>query len=120
MRSVYAWCRIWLRDLRTSAFLNVRDWRVHFPLTGRARMVSEMMELMRTIEAIEKFTAEMRANPHKGFTGDWSIFSREEFSAGSCQRGRRAVGQHLLILSDLPGLAGRLEIPRLIARSMES
>ena len=57
--------RLWLvgellRDLNSGAFLNPRDMEGPFPLTGRARIVSEMMELMRTLEAIEKFANERK------------------------------------------------------------
>jgi hypothetical protein len=72
-----------LRDLRNGAFLNPQDMEGPYPLTGRARIVSEMMAVMRTIDAIEKFAAGMRAQA--------------------------------LSPPTFPGLAARLEIPRLIA-----
>jgi hypothetical protein len=57
-----------LRDLRSGAFLHPRDMEGPYPLTGRARIVSEMMAVMRTVDAIEKFASEMRANATSGPT----------------------------------------------------
>jgi hypothetical protein len=45
-----------LRDLQSGLFLFREDLEAPFPLTGRARVVSEMIELMRTLDAIEKYT----------------------------------------------------------------
>jgi hypothetical protein len=106
-----------LRDVRSGAFLHPRDSEGPFPLTGRARIVSEMMSLMRTIEAIERFADEMRGNPNRSFIADWSVFSRGGVFNG-------IIGREVLELlaqaiansgPTFPGLAGRLEIPRLIA-----
>jgi len=106
-----------LRDLGSGAFLNVRDLEGPFPLTGRARIVSEMMELMRTLEAIERFAEQMRANPNRIFTGDLSVFARGDFLRGVI--GSDVVELLAQVLANsspnFPGLAGRLEIPRLIA-----
>ena len=45
-----------LRDLRSGSFLSQYETYNPFPLTGRARVVSEMIELMHTLDAVEQFT----------------------------------------------------------------
>lgn len=43
-----------IRDLRAGAFLAIGDGLDPFPLTGRARLVKEIIELMHTLDAIER------------------------------------------------------------------
>lgn len=105
-----------LRDLRTGAFLHPRDIEGPFPLTGRARIVSEMMALMRTIEAIERFAAEMRANPNGKLNGDLSFFSLSRIAGVINGDVVELLAQALAKAGPtLPGMAGRIEIPRLVA-----
>jgi hypothetical protein len=101
--------QLW-RDLRSGAFLPPQEVYRPLPLTGRARMVSEMMELMRTLDALERVAQKM-----------------ETRSA----RAQQASGQNAFVLlkgmpegapdpfaalpPDLPGRAGRNELPRFIA-----
>jgi hypothetical protein len=105
-----------LRDLRTGAFLHPRDVEAPFPLTGRARIVSEMMALMRTIEAIDKFAAEMRANAPARFNADLSLFSLNKIPGVIRGDVLESIVQNLASSSPtLPGMAGRVEILRLVA-----
>jgi len=106
-----------LRDLNSGAFLHPRDMEGPFPLTGRARIVSEMMALIRTLEAIERFAAEIRANPNSLFRGDLSNVYLGGIPGGLMGGDLVELLAQVLTNSGptLPGLAGRLEIPRLIS-----
>ncbi len=42
-----------LRDMRAGVFVPVQERYSPFPLTGRARVAAEIMELMRTLDAVE-------------------------------------------------------------------
>ncbi len=50
-----------LRDLQTGAFLPPEVSRSPFPLSGRALVATEMMELMRTLDAVDLVTRELLA-----------------------------------------------------------
>ncbi len=110
------WIPELLRDLRTGAFLHPRDIDAPFPLTGRARIVSEMMALMRTLEAIERFITETRAEPFTKFMGDWSLFSFGRVPGLIGAEAMEALAKALANSGPmLPGMAGRMEILRLVA-----
>jgi len=102
-----------LRDLRSGAFLYPQDVEGPFPLTGRARVVSEMIALSRTLDAIDRFAEMAGSNPRAGL---YSILFGllQESMAGS--KAAELLRQ-ALTFSDptLPGLAGRLEIQRLVS-----
>lgn len=105
-----------LRDLNTGAFLHPRDMEGPFPLTGRARIVSEMMALMRTLDAIQRFTAEVRADPYVKFNGDLSAFSLSKILGFLGNDVVERIAQNLATSGPtLPGMAGRLEVLRLAA-----
>ncbi|HEX2271406.1 MAG TPA: hypothetical protein VHH35_17810 [Pyrinomonadaceae bacterium] len=106
-----------LRDLSTGAFLHPRDTEGPFPLTGRARIVSEMMALMRTIEAIERFTAEARrAEPYIKFNGDLSAFSLGRILSGIDVDVVELIARNLANSGPtFPGMAGRIEVLRMAA-----
>lgn len=101
-----------LRDLRSGAFLPAQERHNPFPLTGRARVVSEMMELMRTLDAIESFAQQPGAGEPLavdglglevpgGLSGDAAFdLAPEELFAP---------------FPALPGRAGRMEIQRFVA-----
>ena len=60
-----------LRDLRAGAFVPAQEQHNPFPLTGRARVMVEMMELMRTLDAVEsalRRASEGAAAPQKANT----------------------------------------------------
>ena len=102
-----------LRDLRTGAFLHPRDVEVPFPLTGRARVVSEMMALMRTLDAIEKFFAQAKGEPYLKLNNDLSMLGRIPNVIGG---DAEFLAQTLTNSGPtLPGFAGRVEILRLVA-----
>jgi hypothetical protein len=114
--------RLWLvgellRDLNSGAFLNPRDMEGPFPLAGRARIVSEMMELMRTLGAIEKFANELRTNPYANANGDLLTVLLNNIAGGITGKELAELISQILANPGptFPGLAGRLEIPRLIA-----
>lgn len=113
-----------LRDLRSGAFLPAQESRNPFPLTGRARVATEMMELMRTLEAIERFMQKLEA--HLGRDGDISstIQQAEEMLCGAngeealattLDDGEIAAWRELLAQRpSIPGRKGRDEIENFI------
>ncbi|MDQ3806023.1 MAG: hypothetical protein M3416_19605, partial [Acidobacteriota bacterium] len=105
-----------LRDLRGGAFLPPQEQYNPFPLTGRARVAAEMMELMRTLDAVEG--ALQRAAARAGETQR----ANAEASFVAWLKGGMAAGADgaleellSLVLPALPGRAARWEIPRLVA-----
>jgi hypothetical protein len=110
--------RLWLasellRDVRGGAFFYSRTVDDPFPLTGRARIVSEMIELMRTLDAIDQFTQEFRnslraAGGGDSFTLPLGLIGDDE----AVQLFQRLLAE---LGPQLPGTAGRLEIHRLVA-----
>ncbi len=100
-----------LRDLQGGMFLYQENLDGPFPLTGRARLVSEMIELMRTLEAFEAFA--------EGSHGAGSKGALPTLLSGGGLAGSELAAVIEQWLTDarptLPGLAGRLEIPRVIA-----
>ena len=106
-----------LRDLRSNAFLYPRDLEGPFPLSGRARVVSEMMALTRTLEAIERFAAEIRTNPRGNVYANLPalLLAGVPHEIVGCELADLIAHVLLNTAPTFPGLAGRLEIPRLIA-----
>jgi len=105
-----------LRDLRAGAFLPPQEQFNPFPLTGRARVAAEMMELMRTLDAVEG--ALQRAAAHAGDAQ--KAHAEASFvawlKAGGAGAADGALEELLsLVLPALPGRAARWEIPRLVA-----
>lgn len=100
-----------LRDLRAGAFLSTQTLENPFPLTGRARIASEMMELMRTLDAIERFAQRAQEG------GEQSGLGQGVFGAlGHFPELPEGLPEELLMLLPLlPGSAGRNEMARLIA-----
>lgn len=113
-----------LRDLRSGAFLPAQESRNPFPLTGRARIATEMMELMRTLEAIDRFMQKLEA--HLGKDGDIALtiqqpeemlfgMNGEEALAATLDDGEMAAWQELLAQRpSIPGRKGRDEIENFI------
>jgi hypothetical protein len=103
-----------LRDLRSGAFLHPQELETPFPLTGRAKIVSEMMELMRTLDAIEKFAQEMKVAGKSVVIGEsLTIPLRVVANTEMAELFTRL----LLELGPMfPGFAGRLEIPRFVSQ----
>jgi hypothetical protein len=102
-----------LRDLRTGAFLHPQELESPFPLTGRARIVSEMMALMRTLDAIERFAEELNAPGKTVFNGEQlSIPLRVVANTEVAELFTRLM---LELGPMFPSLAGRFEIPRFVA-----
>jgi hypothetical protein len=105
-----------LRDLGSGAFLRLDDVEGPFPLTGRARIVSEMMHLMRTLQAIDEFAAEMNGNPARL---NPSIPQQLPLVISADLVGSELLALILEVFNysmpTFPGLAGRVEIPRLIS-----
>ncbi|HEV2763593.1 MAG TPA: hypothetical protein VGV38_11500 [Pyrinomonadaceae bacterium] len=107
-----------LRDLRSGAFFPALEARSAFPLTGRARVVTEMMELMRTLDAFDRL-ARVFARADAGAPEA----ARRPNTAGTLGAflgaglaGLEALDEFLAsLLPSLPGRAGRTEIPRLVA-----
>lgn len=105
-----------LRDLRAGAFLPAHEQHNPFPLTGRARIVAEMMELMRTFDAVEG--AIRRAAAQVGAAQK----TNAEASVGALLRAHLAgtfdgtLDELMALLHPtLPGRAARYEIPRTVA-----
>lgn len=99
-----------LRDLRSGAFLPPQEVYRPYPLTGRARMVSEMMELMRTLDAIERVAQKMEA---RSATAQQSSGQNAFVVLKGILEG--AHDPFAALLPELPGRAGRNELPRFIA-----
>ena len=97
--------------MRGGAFL-LRTIDDPFPLTGRARIVSEMIELMRTLDAIEQFTPRFRNGQEPP-----QVVTHSPSAWGHWRRQAVQLFQRLLaeLGPQLPGTAGRLEIHRLVA-----
>lgn len=105
-----------LRDLRSGLFLPEQETRNPFPLTGRARIAGEMMELMRTLDRVEQFAAKLQA--HTRSPGSGGMFpglgelSGAEISAATSGGDLEGL---LMLLPGLPGSVGRATIERFIA-----
>jgi hypothetical protein len=106
-----------LRDLRTGAFLPTQVIYDPFPLTGRARVVSEMMELLHTLDRIEGAIrqAASQASPAQKSTAESVIaaWMKARLAGGSEAALEELLS--LLVLPTLPFRAARNEIPRMVA-----
>ena len=116
-----------LRDLQAGAFRPVEVSRSPFPLSGRALVATEMMEMMRTLDAVDLVTRELLAAARGGASTSTlpspGLIDGEEAPLLALLRvlsgtagGADALDELLSLLPPtLPGRAARLEIPRLVA-----
>lgn len=115
-----------LRDLQAGAFRPAEvSSRSPFPLSGRALVATEMMEMMRTLDAVDLVTRELLAArggvaaalPALGLgEGEEApLLALLRVLAGT-SGGPEVLDELLALLQPtLPGRAARLEIPRLVA-----
>ncbi|HEV2801916.1 MAG TPA: hypothetical protein VGW12_15675 [Pyrinomonadaceae bacterium] len=104
------------RDLRAGAFLPTQEAHSPFPLTGRARVVNEMIELLHTLDAIERAEAQLFPNGRAGAQSSQQQGALAETLAGRLANLTEAEFAELLnLLPTLPGRAGRNEMVRLLA-----
>lgn len=105
-----------LRDLRAGAFLPAREVRNSFPSTGRARVVSEMTELMRTLDAIEAAPGRPEARGPRAEAASRGAALDGEIPGGAGLASLADAAAELLAeLPTLPGRAARYAIERFIA-----
>lgn len=115
-----------LRDLQAGAFRPAEASRAPFPLTGRALVANEMMELMRTLDAVERVTRELLATMQSAGAQAAGVFAPGEGdeapllallrALSGTPGGAETLDELLALLPPaLPGRAARLEIPRLVA-----
>ncbi|MBV8859304.1 MAG: hypothetical protein JOZ02_20400 [Acidobacteria bacterium] len=114
-----------LRDLQTGAFRPTEVNRSPFPLSGRALVATEMMELMRTLEAVDLVTRELLAAARVGgsLLPSLGLVESEEAPLLALLRvlsgapgGAEVLDELLALLPPMmPGRAARLEVPRLVA-----
>lgn len=105
-----------VRDLRSGAFLSMTGTLAQFPLTGRARVASEMIALMRTLDVIER--ALSRAADSQPMTAP-VLSPRLERPSGRDARAALVPDSPGLYtvaprLPRLPGRAGRFEIDNFV------
>lgn len=114
-----------LRDLQAGAFRPVEVSRSPFPLSGRALVATEMMEMMRTLDAVDLVTRELLTAarggtstltaPIPGEGEEGPLLALLRVLSGT-PGGADALDELLALLTPtLPGRAARLEIPRLVA-----
>ncbi|HKP72120.1 MAG TPA: hypothetical protein VJT82_04225, partial [Pyrinomonadaceae bacterium] len=99
------------RDLRSGAFLPAQEAASPFPLTGRARVASEMIELMHTLDRIEQ-AAQQFPNGAKS-EGRGELI--EVLAGRLANLSEGELAELLNLLPTLPGRAGRNEMVRLLA-----
>jgi hypothetical protein len=115
-----------LRDLQAGAFRPTEVSRAPFPLTGRALVATEMMELMRTLDAVERATRELLTTMQAAGAQASGVFATGEGdeapllallrALSGTPGGAETLDELLALLPPgLPGRAARLEIPRLVA-----
>jgi len=113
-----------LRDLQAGAFRPADVSRSPFPLSARALVATEMMELMRTLDAVERMTRELlTAARWDGAAATFVLGEGDETPLLTLLRalpgtagGAETLDELLALLQPtLPGRAARLEIPRLVA-----
>ncbi len=113
-----------LRDLQAGAFRPADVSRSPFPLSARALVATEMMELMRTLDAVERMTRELlTAARWDGASATFVLGEGDETPLLTLLRalsgtagGAETLDELLALLQPtLPGRAARLEIPRLVA-----
>lgn len=115
-----------LRDLQAGAFRPAEvSSRSPFPLSGRALVATEMMEMMRTLDAVDLVTRELMAAARGGSLAlpalglgegeEAPLLALLRVLAGT-SGGAEALDELLALFPPtLPGRAARLEIPRLVA-----
>lgn len=116
-----------LRDLQAGAFRPVEvSSRSPFPLSGRALVATEMMELMRTLDAVDLLTRELLTAARGGATSalpssipnegeEAPLLALLRTLAGTAG-GAEVIDELLALLPPtMPGRAARMEIPRLVA-----
>jgi hypothetical protein len=115
-----------LRDLQAGAFRPAEvSSRSPFPLSGRALVATEMMEMMRTLDAVDLVTRELLAAARSGASALPALGLGEGEEApllallralSGTSGGAELIDELLALLPPtLPGRAARLEIPRLVA-----
>lgn len=114
-----------LRDLQSGAFRPVEVSRSPFPLSGRALVATEMMEMMRTLDAVDLVTRELLAAARGGASALPALVPGEGEEApllallrvlSATPGGAEALDELLAMFPPaLPGRAARMEIPRLVA-----
>ncbi|MET0621785.1 MAG: hypothetical protein ABW250_02285 [Pyrinomonadaceae bacterium] len=115
-----------LRDLQAGAFRPTEVSHAPFPLTGRALVATEMMELMRTLDAVERVTRELLATMQGAGAQVSGLFAAGEGdeapllallrALSGTPGGAETLDELLALLPPgLPGRTARLEIPRLVA-----
>lgn len=98
-----------LRDLRGGLFRPTYESHNPFPLTGRARVVTEMMELMRTLDAVDRFMQKFEARLKTAHVKTESMPSETLFTSASTSTSKSAALKEGAPLN-LPGRAGREEM----------
>lgn len=118
------------RDLCAGAFLPAYELHNPFPLTGRARVATEMMELMRTLDAVDRALRELEAGPRSATTKEGgsgtfqagsasdlaskdlpAVFGHSDNSNGASEGEAEPLGT----MPALPGRAGRDEMARFLS-----
>jgi hypothetical protein len=101
-----------LRDMRAGVFLPAQERYSPFPLAGRARVAAEMMELMRTLDAVEG--ALQRAASRK-LMNDSAVASLLRAKLGVVAAENVLDELAALLTPSLPGRAARALIPAHVA-----
>jgi hypothetical protein len=101
------------RDLRSGAFLPAQESYSQFQLTGRARAVNEMIELLHTLDALERVASQQIPGEAKG-AGQRGTLA-ETLAGRLANLTESELAELLNMLPTLPGRAGRNEMVRLLA-----
>ncbi|HEY0100543.1 MAG TPA: hypothetical protein VGB76_16475 [Pyrinomonadaceae bacterium] len=101
------------RDLRSGAFLPAQDSYSQFQLTGRARVVNEMIELLHTLDALERGASQQFPGGAKGAGQQGAL--AETLAGRLANLTEAELAELLNLLPTLPGRAGRNEMVRLLA-----
>ena len=102
------------RDLRSGVFLPAQESHSPFPLTGRARVVNELIELMHTLDAIERSASQQQQFPGAS-KGAGQGAQAETLAGRLANLTEGELAELLNMLPTLPGRAGRNEMVRLLA-----
>lgn len=105
-----------LRDLRAGAFIPAQERYSPFPLTGRARVAAEMMEVMRTLDAVEGALrrASEGVEAQRSFA-DSAVAAWLRAKAGIAAPENVIDELALMLTPSLPGRAARSLIPAHVA-----
>lgn len=106
-----------LRDLRAGAFIPAQERYSPFPLTGRARVAAEMMELMRTLDAVEgALRRSSEGVDAQRVFADSAVAAWLRAKAGVAAAPENVIDELALLLTpSLPGRAARALIPAHVA-----